>query len=383
MNHHLLSQLNNGQLSKNDFDVKNHFTDTIVNHMTQNKINFILTYIVKQLGYYPQNDIQLVTTNKHYYILNKLLSSLVISVLLGHLNIHYLNTIDTMLLYDNKENKQLSIYTIQNNITNINLINNITNVNNLMIILFQLVHALMTAQQIYQMTHYQFNYKNIMLTHYPTNINHISYPLPNTTQKIILNKVNYPYIVKIKGFKKARIENDQFVLSNKTFISWYDFASFLGSLIIDDQLRQHFNLDIYRFLLQLLSYFFNDSIDITNYNHNELDEMRNYMAFRFYETHKGKMSYKPKIDKNIYAKSMVEMVHYLGQKLIQNKLVVQQQNISFVYIIKDLSPYHLYDVHSEKDLTLSTCADSNLKLVGYTQCKNKSKLKTITIKKKC
>ena len=387
---HLLLKLNQGQLSRHDFDVNNSLTDYIVNHM-KHKINntyIIDHYVVKQLTPCQQDYCQDLDKpfikNNHHYILPNLFSSITINVLLNHLHIHFIDIIASMLLYNKHV---LSLYKLQNKLNKypLTIINNI----NLQLMLFQLSHALMTAQQVYQFTHYDLSYHNIILTDYPSHIKYINYPLPNIKQRLIINQNYCPFIVKIKHFELARIETKQFsvtplLTTYKDFLPWYDLATFLGSIIIDQQLRKSFhdlfkNKQIYQFVLELILYLFNDIIDITNYNKKELNEIRDYIGYRYYEEENNKLTYKPKIDN--HGQSMVNVVNHLGQLLLQTNYITKHVN-QHVLIIDDLSPYHIYDFNAETDLTLSVCADENLKLTGYLKCKNKSTLKTVKINQK-
>jgi hypothetical protein len=365
----LLDQLNDNKLDIHDFDMKNELTNRLIPQMTfQNLIHddpaiyLINHYIIQHYSPY-MDDIQL---NNHIYTLQPLLSYLTIGLLLQSISIHFLPLIASMIL---KNQNQKIFYTILNkfNPLSFNQVFNNLDKNNLDLIkwmLFQTSHALLTGQQVYKLTHYQCHHHNLLYRQWPEEWQTISYPIPNY-KNIVISKENYPFLIFLKDYSFARINNNYFtVIPNKPiykeFSPWYDFATLLGSLLLDEK-KVFKNKMNYTFILKLILWFFYDSIDITGYNKKQLNDMKDYILYRYYETtyKKNKIMTSDRTLFGNKTKTMVEVVQHLGQMLTSCQITKD------TLILPDLSPYDLNNVFIETDTSLSICPQKNIFVSGY------------------
>ncbi len=381
----ILSKLSSNQLNVDDFDQQDSFTNNIIKNMTEEnligqgavgKVFAFGKYVVKQimpcsakenspLFKYCVDITKLINghingipggNNKYRYILPNLLSEITIGLLLD--DIGFTNTLSSMILdddnSDNDSGSDLSIYIVMEQLEPFILnhhVNSGVNLNEklFLYLLFQVAHTLLTAQTQYKFTHYDLHIENLLFN---TNNKNISYPLPNQHMRVMMDS---PFIVKISDFALARMETDKFILAGsvddfpvKTYGEFnpnYDFACLLGSILIDNKYRVAFdalfkNFFIYKFILTLTLWYFNDPYQI-----DDLNKTRNYIATTYYKPIKKNFSFRPKQEDlfipYLNTKSMVDVVNYLAKELIIKKYVVPHQpgNIN----IKDLKFYPSYD----------------------------------------
>ena len=382
----ILSKLSSNQLNVDDFDQQDSFTDHIIKNMTEKnligqgavgKVFAFGKYVVKQimpcsakenspLFKYCVDITKLIKghingipggNNKYRYILPNLLSEITIGLLLD--DIGFTNTLSSMILdddnSDNDSGSDMSIYIIMEQLEPL-IINHQINLNLneklFLYMLFQVAHTLLTAQTQHKFTHYDLHIENLL---FRENKKNISYPLPNQHMRVMMDS---PFIIKISDFALARMETDKFILAAsaddfpvKTYGEFnpsYDFACFLGSILIDNKYRVAFdalfkNKKIYQFILRLTLWYFNDSTIISDLD--DLDNIRDYIANTYYKPIKKNFSFRPKQDDlfipYLNTQSMVNVVNYLAKELILKKYVVTHQQNSIV--VKDLKYYTTYD----------------------------------------
>jgi hypothetical protein len=381
----LLDKLNHKTLDIHDFDMKNNLTNTIINQMvSQNLIHqdpqvFIINqYIVQQFSPYTDK----INLNNTTYILPNLLAYLTISLLLHSVSLHFIPVISSMIL---KSNTQKMFYTIINRFQPLSFnnifTNNKQNSNYFKYLLFQAAHALLTGQQVYKLTHYQCYHNNILYTDWPKDKQFISYPLPNRNKRLMINQQDCPFLIMIKDYSLARINTNQFTLIpenslDNEFNSWYDFATLLGSIIVDNKFKKILKIkDNYKFILNLILWFFYDSLNITNYTKKQFINVKKYICYRYYGTNDDYFYEHPLFGNK--TKTMIDVVNHLGDMLNINTNNVINNN---VIIIPDLSPYDLNDVNAETDNSLSIIPSKKIILAGYNTCQDKQTYSFKTLK---
>lgn len=369
----LLNKLLNKNLTLDDFDLRNNFTNYIVRQMRKHqltigkgvvgKVYYIDdTYVVKQvtpckfskdnpLYKYCQDIkelddrlIQLIPSgnNQHRYILPNLLSEIVIGAILGEFDIGFSKTHASMIL---EEHDDLSIYIVMNKL---NPMPQITKTN-IYYVLFQVAHSIMNAQQKYRFTHFDLHVDNLLYDKWPEDKKNIHYQFEGND--VYIDKYDCPFIVKITDFASSRLETKNMIIapSNDTypintygeFNPSYDFACLMGSILIYNKFRSKFSSllsdkKLYKQLLKLLLWFFEDDYVINN-NEN-LNKVRDMIGDKYYKRSKDKksFSYRPKTDASyvpyLNTKSMIDVINYLSSFIKNTK---SDKNI----IVKDLSPY--------------------------------------------
>ena len=375
----ILSKLSSNTLNVDDFDRRDAFTDAIIENMVEEnligqgavgKVYSFGQYVVKQITpcMAKENsplqryclDITALEegvingipggNHKYRYILPNLLSEITIGILINDLG--FTETISSMIL---QEEDQVSIYIVMEQLEPF-IINHLINPKlkfskkELLFMLFQVSHTLLTAQTQYRFTHYDLHIENLLWSC----CDRISYPLPNQHMRILMQS---PFVVKISDFALARMETETSIITPsvedfpvKTYGEFnpnYDFACFLGSILIDNKYRVAFdelfkNKNLYQLILQLTLWYFNDDmiVDIDN-----LIFTRDYIANQYYKPIKKKFSFRPKQEGDFIpytnTKSMVEVVNHLAKLLILNQYVTPHDHNSIV--IKDLGYYRSYD----------------------------------------
>lgn len=219
--------------------------------------------------------------------------------------------------------------------------------------LFQISHALLTAQEKYRMTHYDLHIENVLWSPMSEDI---SYPLPNG-ERIVLPKSYCPFVLKISDFALARLETKDALVTpfidnfpEKTYGEFhpsYDIVSFIGTVLIDNKYRQAFellfskNVDLYKFMILFSLWVLNDkSITITkSMGKSQLDSIRDIIGNKYF-TKIGKVdnkfNFRPKKEGDfvVYSntKSMVEIVDFLGKVLYRKNYAVKSNEISGLYL---------------------------------------------------
>lgn len=384
----LLDKLTSNKLTLDDFDLQNTFTNYIISQMKKHhmtigkgvvgKVYYIdNTYVVKRImpcKFDKKNElykycqdiknldnrlIQLIPSGngKYRYILPNLLSEVMIGTILGNFDHGFSTTHASMIL---EEHDDLSIYIV---INKLNPMLTLTN-KNIYYVLFQVAHSIMNAQQKYKFTHYDLHIDNLLWDTWPAGIDILHYEYDN--KKFSINKWDCPFIIKISDFASSRLETKNIIVapSNDTYpvISYgefnpnYDFICLMGSILIYTKFRHKFtkllsDKVLYKALLQLVLWFFNDDYIIGNKN---LDDVRDRIADKYYKNvnkdknkdnnkdknkdKENKYSYRPKTDDNyipyVNTKSMIDVVYYLS-KFIHNT----NKNIGNIINTNNLSPY--------------------------------------------
>lgn len=395
MYQNILNKLNNNTLILDDFDIRNQFTNMLLSKLKKSDLigkgalgeiySIDNKYIIKQIKYFGKEKsksycldvIKLLNkkfkiipggNNTNRYIIPNLLSEILIGMILGNLNIGFSNTIASMILnIKNNLSMYIVMYKYEQLIIN-NQLNeklNITpkNPSILIFLLFQISQNLLYSQEKYKFTHYDLHIGNIL---WEKNDNDITYPIPNTNQKIIMTKEKCPFIFKITDFGLSRLQynntiitsiiDDDYAKSYGEFNPNYDFAMLLGSIMIDYRQYPLFepifrNLVIYRLMLRLILWYFNDNTIINNNDtKNKLDKIRYYISEKYYifTKIKNKMVYifRPKLYDNkfipiINTKSMVSVVNILTKILLYtNNLKINQ---SSNYIFPSFPIYKIYN----------------------------------------
>ncbi len=359
----LLYHLESNQLNINDFDNRNDFTNHIIKNMTNDnligqgavgKVYAFENYVVKQITpcTYKEGPLQRYCVditkledkinsipggnNKHRYILPNLLSEIAIGSIIK--DIGFTNTITSMIL---KENNELSIYIVMEALEPF-IINHYINPKiefgkkELLFLLFQVSHTLLTVQTKYKFTHYDLHTENLLWEPMMTT----SYPLPNQNMKVMITKKNCSFRIKISDFALARLESKTFIISPSVddfpiksygeFNPNYDFACLLGCIFIDSKYKVAFNnYDLDSFV----SWYFNENKTLEEIKHT------------YYKQIGKKFSFRPKQNEffipYMNTKSMVDVVNYLAKELIINKYVVPHHNPDLT--IKDLGYYKSYN----------------------------------------
>ena len=321
----ILSKLTSNTLNVDDFDRRDAFTDAIIENMIEEnligqgavgKVYSFGQYVVKQITPCTAKensplqryclDITALEegvingipggNQKYRYILPNLLSEITIGLLIN--DIGFTGTIGSMIL---QEEDQVSIYIIMEQLEPF-IINHLINPKlkfskkELLFMLFQTGHTILTAQTLRRFTHYDLHIENLLWSC----CDRISYPLPNQHMRIVMQS---PFVMKISDFALARMETDKSIISPsvedyplKTYGEFnpnYDFACFLGSILIDNKYRVAFDelfkdLSLYQLILQLALWYFNDDmiVDIDN-----LMFTRDYIATSYYKPIKKKFSF--------------------------------------------------------------------------------------------
>ena len=385
----ILCKLASNNLNVNDFDRRDEFTDNIIKNMIDEnligqgavgKVFSFGKYVVKQitpctakqdspLQRYCVDITKLIEGviegipggNRLYrYILPNLLSEITIGILIGE-EIGFTNTLASMIIQENVQESEdpltaISIYIVMEQLEPF-IMNRLINpklnfdTKEFLFMLFQVAHTLLTAQTQHKFTHYDLHIENLLWQ--PGK--RISYPLPNQHMRLMI--VDCPFVMKISDFALARMQTETSIIAASVddfplktygeFNPGYDFACFLGSILIDNKYRVAFhtlfqNESIYRFILRLTLWYFNDNTKLDE----DLDNTRDYIANRYYKPIKKKFSFRPKQEDYfipyIKTQSMVDVVNYLARNLLLSKYVIPHQNQN-VIIIKDLGFYPTYD----------------------------------------
>lgn len=363
----LLDKLTNNKLTLDDFDIRDDFTNYIIKQMNESlhtigkggvgKVYFIdNTFVVKKSApciaeeksklYQYCTDIRKLKknfvktipggNNKTNYILPNLLSEILVGTMLGE-NIHFSNTITSMIV---EEDDKPDVYIVMNQYNTISDMN--LTETHIFYLLYQVAYTLMNAQKQYYLTHYDLHIDNLLSSAWPDNINSITYG------KITINREDCPFIIKISDFALTRLETDKVIITPEQttlhkintfgeFNPSYDFMCLLGSMLIDYKLsasvKQHITLDVKKELYALLVWYLNDDIDMTL----PLQDIHNHICdtYFFYLKNIG-FTFRPKTKGNylpyLNTKSMFEVVEYLQKKITYTKTPGD-------LYIDDLSPY--------------------------------------------
>lgn len=268
--------------------------------------------------------------------------------------------------------------------------------------LFQISHALLTAQEKYKMTHYDLHIENILWTDWPEDKKYLSYPLPNTDDRLIIFKNYCPYILKISDFALSRLETKNSLVTPlidtfpvKTYGEFhpsYDIISLIGTILIDNKYRVAFdslfdNLDIYKFMIMFSLWVLNDEeIKVeSGLDRAELDEIRDLIGNKYFTnigTVENKFNFRPKMEGDFVtysnAKSLVKIVNFLG-KILQAKkyaLTSNTMNEKVIYL-KRLDKYKEYNYVSEytPDITVKNFPKKGKTLGNYEEMKIDNELK--------
>jgi len=388
----ILDHLDNNKLTLDDFDKKDDFTDNIISQMIEENLisqgatgkifliddklvikqikpcqskkdSALQRYCVDMNKLYESDIVGIAGGNDKYrYILPNLLSEITIGLILGDLDIAFANTITSMIV---KEEEDIAIYIAMDKLNPV-VINNQLNINinhiQFLCMLFQISQGLLSAQEEYKFTHYDLHIENLLYKEWDNDKDYISYPLPNQNMKMMIMKEYCPYIFKIADFALARIETTKTIISStiddypvRTYSEFnpaYDFASFLGSILIATKYEKLFkkvyeNLQTYQFIIQLTLWYYKENININNMNKNELDNIKKYIADKYYKKFKNTYFFRPKQEEDfipyLNTRSMTDVVNYIAKKLITTKYVRPHKNTSNVIIVKDLGYYQSYD----------------------------------------
>lgn len=272
---------------------------------------------------------------KHRYMLPNLFSETVLGMVLGK-EISFTPTYNSYLRGDN-------VYIVmqaQNTVISGGRLNPLlNNTKSLLYLLFQVSHALLTAQQKYRFTHYDLHIENLL---YKNNRRDISYPLPNSNKRVVIEGKNCPFIIQISDFALGRLELDNVIVSPSIdqfpvksygeFHPSYDILSLLGAILIDNKYRRYFNplffsnLDLYRFMLLFLLWILNEKeLKVySNMGFSALQQIRDAIGNKYYgkiTTAPNKFIFRPKTDGDFIpysqTKSTVQITNFLGEILLR------------------------------------------------------------------
>lgn len=169
--------------------------------------------------------------------------------------------------------------------------------------LFQVSYSILQSQTSYKFTHYDLHIENIL---WKSREDYRDYPLPNSDLSLSLDS-SFSY--KISDFALGRLETPDIIISSEIdtfpiksydeFSPSYDILSFLGSIVIDNKYRKKFrslflqDLDLYKFMLMLLLWVWNDKeISIRNVRTlSDLDRIRDEIGNRYYTKIRVKKTY--------------------------------------------------------------------------------------------
>jgi len=202
------------------------------------------------------------------YSLPNLLSEITVGMILGRMkeSVGFTRTINSEI----KDKSEIYILMdaekqVVNNLTlDPELKINSNNPKTFIYMLFQVSHAIMTAQEKHKFTHYDLHIENILWNKwndFSEEKKYISYPLPNKNERLVIPKSYCPFILKISDFALSRLETKNALVTplvenfpEKTYGEFhpsYDIVSLIGTILIDNKYRVAFdpvfdNLDIYK-----------------------------------------------------------------------------------------------------------------------------------------
>lgn len=367
----IISKLLTGTLTISDFNIRNAFTNSIINKLPKSTLLgkgavgrvYMIDdkYVVKQTKpcIYPSNtyctDLYTpITTipggsNNDRTLLANLLSEIAIGFILdGDFTV---KTISSFVLNENE------IYIIMERLTPL-IINNQLSLNlnyppYLIFYLFQLAYSLLNYQEYYQFTHYDLHTANQL---YKLNNKTLTFPLPNQNKQI---SINCPFIIKLADFALSRLKINNVILSPtedqfpiKSFGEFnpsYDFAAVLGSLLFFHE--KDLDVKLYKFIEKLTLWYFKDNSKPTN--------IKNYIAATYYKVNKnGKPSYRLKQDGDyiLYCntRSLIDVVDYLAKNLINSKLAIITNTININYYkrYQDIKLFTPNKLHTFSDIKI-------------------------------
>ena len=394
----LIKNVNLGNLEFTDFSEKNGLTDKILNfqdlkilgkgavgktYLLENK------YAVKKISpceadedsplYKYCTDILKITNTeiekipggfgKYRYLLPNLLSEILIGMILGKMKesvsfVPTLNSfIDESVYIIMKAEKSL----INDDELNSELKITDDNPKTFIYFLFQIAHAIMTAQQKYRFTHYDLHVENVLWNNWEKGKNQISYPLPNNN-RILIDKKDCPFILKISDFALGRLETEKTIISPSIdsfpiksygeFHPSYDIVSFLGAILIDNKYRRYFtplfsnNLDVYRFMILFTLWTLNDKTKLLkNTTYEDLENIRDQIGNKYFTkigTDENKFSFRPIREGDFIpyskAKDLTQIVNFLGDLMAIKKYGrYTNKNEENVIYLKRLNEYKKYN----------------------------------------
>lgn len=315
---------------------------------------------------------------KNRYIIPNLLSEIAIGSIFNEFDkecLSFTKILGSFILTDEKSN--ISIYilmeahtpivtTIFNNRTldpRLNLTQN--QPLSYLYLLFQISHALCSAQEKYMFTHYDLHIENIL---YTKNIyDYISYPLPNNDKvsRIMIPNNLCPFIIKITDYGLSRSEIDKVIVTptidtypENTFGEFspsYDIISFLGTTIFDIKTSPLFsdvfsNKILARIVVDFMIWIFNEDISITEFTLPIFLNIRDYFGKKYFSRYaNSNFNFRPKkFEASFVAhnniKSMVQIVNYLADLLMKYNAVVPHDKNKNVLILSRISnKYREYD----------------------------------------
>ena len=312
---------------------------------------------------------------KKRYTLPNLLSEISIGMILGRMK----ESVSFAATTNSNVSEDLNVYivmdahkkVVDNMILDPLLKMNLENPKTFIYMLFQISHALLTAQQKHKLTHYDLHIENILWNDWPFEKKYLSYPLPNTEERLVIPKDYCPFILKISDFALSRLETRNSLVTplvdnfpERTYGEFhpsYDIVSFIGTILIDNKYREAFdslfdNLDIYKFMIIFTLWVFNDKdIKQKGSTREDLDKVRDIIGNKYYTsigTIPNKFNFRPKkeLDFILYSntKSMVTIVNFLA-KILQGKkyaLLSDSKNENVIYLERLVNKYKEYDLVS-------------------------------------
>ena len=310
------------------------------------------------------------------YSLPNLLSEITVGMVLGRMkeSVNFTRTLNSEI----KDRRQIYILmdaekqVVNNLVLSPELKINQNNPKTFIYMLFQISHAIMTAQEKHKMTHYDLHIENILWNDWSDDKSkdkrYISYPLPNRSERVVIPKSYCPFILKISDFALSRLETKNALVTplienfpEKTYGEFnpsYDIMSLIGTILIDNKYRVAFdelfnNLDIYKFMLIFSLWVLNDKEIKLNRNANrfELDRIRDQIGNKYYTsigTIENKFNFRPKKEGDFVkygnAKSMIEVVNFLGRVLeAKNYAIFSDAKSDKVLYLERLAKYKKYD----------------------------------------
>ncbi len=337
---------------------------------------------------------------KRRYNLPNLLSEISIGMILGRMkeSVGFTPTLNSNISEDSNVyiKMQANKNVVQNGILNPLLKMTGDNPKSFIYMLFQISHALLTAQEKYKTTHYDLHIENILWDEWPKDKKYLSYPLPNTDERLVIPKNYCPYILKISDFALSRLETrnslvtpliDTFpVKTYGEFHPSYDILSLIGTILIDNKYREAFddlfnNLDIYKFMIIFSLWVLNEKeIKIKpDSNRDDLDQIRDQIGNKYFTqigTTQNKFNFRPKKEGDFVtysnSKSLVKIVNFLA-KVLQTKKYALNSNSSNdkVIYLKRLNKYKEYNYVSEytPDINLKNLPKKTQTLGNYEEMK--------------
>ena len=197
------------------------------------------------------------------------------------------------------------------------------------LMLFQIAQGLSVAQETYRFTHYDLHGENILYELSDPNIEYYGYPIPTNNGIVKIYIRNAGYLIKITDFGLSRMETNKAIInprvdtfpvvSHGLFHPFYDFISFLGSLLINTNmpLSQKFNslLSISE-KTELLSFILKEQRP-TGYSD---EQFLNLLVLRHYSQNtQGQIIWRPaKLQEVIYenVSNVYDILIWLSKKLI-------------------------------------------------------------------